>query len=83
MRTEDMTHMFSGHSSQVNTVQMDDIKVVSGGDDGFVRVWDLRMAKKLWEIHNRYLHVLLKFLSVKFAVQNVKVYTKLICFLIY
>ena len=50
-----MTNQFAGHSSQVNTVQMDDMKVVSGGDDGFVRVWDLRMSKKLWEIHNRYL----------------------------
>ena len=55
MRTESMTNQFAGHSSQVNTVQMDDMKVVSGGDDGFVRVWDLRMSKKLWEIHNRYL----------------------------
>jgi F-box/WD-40 domain protein 8 len=55
MRTESMTNQFAGHSSQINTVQMDDMKVVSGGDDGFVRVWDLRMSKKLWEIHNRYL----------------------------
>lgn len=54
MRTESMTNQFAGHSSQVNTVQMDDMKVVSGGDDGFVRVWDLRMSKKLWEIHNRH-----------------------------
>ncbi|XP_052073277.1 F-box/WD repeat-containing protein 8-like [Mytilus californianus] len=54
LRSENMTHLLSGHSSQVNTVQMDDIKIVSGGDDGFVRVWDLRMTKKLWEIHNRH-----------------------------
>jgi WD40 repeat protein len=47
MRTESMTNQFTGHSSQVNTVQMDDMKVVSGGDDGFVRVWDLRMSKTL------------------------------------
>lgn len=53
LRSEDLTHQFPGHSSQVNTVQMDEVKAISGGDDGFVRVWDLRMVKKLWEIHNR------------------------------
>lgn len=33
---------------------MDDWKVIFGGYDGFVFVWDLRMIRKLWEIYNRY-----------------------------
>ena len=42
-----------GHSAAVTTVQMDDWKVVSGDEAGFVGVWDQRMASKLWEMNNR------------------------------
>ena len=42
-----------GHSAEVTTVQMDDWKVVSGDEAGFVCVWDQRMASKLWEMNNR------------------------------
>ena len=42
-----------GHAAPVSCVQMDDWKVVSGGGDGLVIVWDKRMAAKLWELHNR------------------------------
>ena len=42
-----------GHSAAVTTVQMDDWKVVSGDEAGFVCVWDQRMASKLWEMNNR------------------------------
>ena len=38
---------------------MDEWKVVSGGVDGYlygsvVYLWDRRMGKKLWDLHNRY-----------------------------
>lgn len=36
-------------------VQMDKWKVVAGGEDGFLMVWDRRMGSKLWELHNRYI----------------------------
>ncbi|KAJ8312956.1 hypothetical protein KUTeg_010329 [Tegillarca granosa] len=36
----------------LTSVQMDEWKVVSSGDDGFVCVWDQRMATKLWDWHN-------------------------------
>ncbi|XP_076472891.1 F-box/WD repeat-containing protein 8-like isoform X2 [Babylonia areolata] len=43
-----------GHSAPVTTVQMDEWKVVSGDEAGFVCVWDQRMASKLWEMNNRH-----------------------------
>ncbi|KAH9490437.1 F-box/WD repeat-containing protein 8 [Bulinus truncatus] len=43
-----------GHVALVSTVQMDDWKIVSGDDGGFVYVWDQRMARKLWDIYNRH-----------------------------
>ncbi|KAK7087459.1 F-box/WD repeat-containing protein 8-like [Littorina saxatilis] len=43
-----------GHSAAVTTVQMDEWKVVSGDEAGFVSVWDQRMASKLWEMNNRH-----------------------------
>lgn len=53
-RTSNPVASFTGHMYQITTVQMDDWKVISGGYDGFVFVWDLRMTRKLWEIHNRH-----------------------------
>ncbi|XP_059144709.1 F-box/WD repeat-containing protein 8-like [Physella acuta] len=43
-----------GHIARVKTVQMDDWKVVSADEAGFVNVWDQRMCRKLWDIHNRH-----------------------------
>ena len=42
-----------GHYGVLNTVQMDDWKVVSGDEAGFVCVWDQRMARVMWETNNR------------------------------
>lgn len=56
-RTSNPVASFTGHMYQITTVQMDDWKVISGGYDGFVFVWDLRMTRKLWEIHNRYKNI--------------------------
>lgn len=41
------------HRLGVSAVQMDDWKIVSGGEDGLVCVWDQRMGAKLWEMHAR------------------------------
>lgn len=41
------------HRLGVSAVQMDDWKIVSGGEDGLVCVWDQRMGTKLWEMHAR------------------------------
>ncbi|XP_064024320.1 F-box/WD repeat-containing protein 8 isoform X1 [Pogoniulus pusillus] len=42
------------HQLGVTAVQMDDWKVVSGGEEGLVCVWDQRMGTKLWEMHARH-----------------------------
>ncbi|XP_064613363.1 F-box/WD repeat-containing protein 8-like [Liolophura sinensis] len=44
----------AAHTHVVSQVQMDDWKVVSGGEDGLTCVWDQRMALKLWDWHNRH-----------------------------
>ncbi|KAL3857333.1 hypothetical protein ACJMK2_012011 [Sinanodonta woodiana] len=54
MRQEHPVITLSGHSYIVSSVQMDEWKVVSGGEDGFVCVWDLRMKTKLWDWHTRH-----------------------------
>ncbi|KAH0625417.1 hypothetical protein JD844_014914, partial [Phrynosoma platyrhinos] len=45
---------FYGHQLGVSAVQMDDWKIVSGGEEGLVCVWDQRMGTKLWEMHARH-----------------------------
>ncbi|XP_060763432.1 F-box/WD repeat-containing protein 8 isoform X2 [Neoarius graeffei] len=42
------------HHMGVTTVQADDWKIVSGGGEGLVCVWEMRMGSKLWEMHNRH-----------------------------
>ncbi|XP_070572630.1 F-box/WD repeat-containing protein 8-like isoform X2 [Ptychodera flava] len=43
-----------GHGGSVTAVQMDDWKAVSGGFEGMLCVWDLRMKSKLWETYARH-----------------------------
>ncbi|NWX55160.1 FBXW8 protein, partial [Promerops cafer] len=43
-----------GHRLGVSAVRMDEWKVVSGGEEGLVCVWDQRMGAKLWEMHARH-----------------------------
>ncbi|XP_068594818.1 F-box/WD repeat-containing protein 8 [Brachionichthys hirsutus] len=43
-----------GHYLGVTSVQADDWKIVSGGGEGLVCVWEMRMGTKLWEMHNRH-----------------------------
>ncbi|CAN9512945.1 unnamed protein product [Ophioblennius macclurei] len=42
------------HHLGVTSVQADDWKIVSGGGEGLVCVWEMRMGAKLWEMHNRH-----------------------------
>ncbi|XP_034026784.1 F-box/WD repeat-containing protein 8 isoform X1 [Thalassophryne amazonica] len=42
------------HHLGVTTVQADDWKIVSGGGEGLVCVWEMRTGAKLWEMHNRH-----------------------------
>lgn len=42
-----------GHHLGVTSVQADEWKIVSGGGEGLVCVWEMRMGTKLWEMHNR------------------------------
>ncbi|XP_030074955.1 F-box/WD repeat-containing protein 8 [Microcaecilia unicolor] len=45
---------FYAHQLGVSAIYMDDWKVVSGGEEGLVSVWDQRMGTKLWEMHARH-----------------------------
>lgn len=42
------------HHLGVTSVQANDWKIVSGGEEGLVCVWEMRMGTKLWEMHNRH-----------------------------
>ncbi|NWX89665.1 FBXW8 protein, partial [Nothoprocta pentlandii] len=60
-----------GHPLGVSAVQMDDWKVVSGGEEGLVCVWDQRMGSKLWEMHARHPVRHLRFSSHSLITANV------------
>ncbi|XP_060468391.1 F-box/WD repeat-containing protein 8 isoform X1 [Panthera onca] len=53
-RTDKIALSLSAHQLGVSAVQMDDWKIVSGGEEGLVSVWDYRMNQKLWEVHSRH-----------------------------
>ena len=55
-RTDKIALSLSAHQLGVSAVQMDDWKIVSGGEEGLVSVWDYRMNQKLWEVHSRKLN---------------------------
>ncbi|XP_048411882.1 F-box/WD repeat-containing protein 8 isoform X3 [Stegostoma tigrinum] len=54
LRTSKAVMSFYGHQLGVSSVQMDDWKIVSGGEEGLVCVWEQRMGAKLWEMHSRH-----------------------------
>nr|XP_020019262.1 F-box/WD repeat-containing protein 8-like [Castor canadensis] len=54
LRTDKIALSLSAHQLGVSAVQMDDWKIVSGGEEGLVSVWDYRMNQKLWEVHSRH-----------------------------
>lgn len=51
-KSESLCSLYA-HRLGVSAVQMDDWKIVSGGEEGMVCVWDQRMGTKLWETHAR------------------------------
>ncbi|XP_061622796.1 F-box/WD repeat-containing protein 8 [Phyllopteryx taeniolatus] len=54
LRTGSCVSSLYAHHLGVTSVRMDDWKVVSGGGEGLVCVWEMRMGTKLWEMHNRH-----------------------------
>ncbi|MBN3304309.1 FBXW8 protein, partial [Amia calva] len=54
LRTGSQVTSLYAHHLGVSAVQADDWKIVSGGEEGLVCVWEMRMGAKLWEIHNRH-----------------------------
>uniref|UniRef100_A0A674P8F4 F-box and WD repeat domain containing 8 n=1 Tax=Takifugu rubripes TaxID=31033 RepID=A0A674P8F4_TAKRU len=54
LRTASSVASLYAHHLGVTAVQADDWKIVSGGGEGLVCVWELRMRAKLWEMHNRH-----------------------------
>ncbi|XP_032055045.1 F-box/WD repeat-containing protein 8 [Aythya fuligula] len=52
-KSESLCSLYA-HRLGVSAVQMDDWKIVSGGEEGMVCVWDQRMGTKLWETHARH-----------------------------
>lgn len=54
LRTASSVASLYAHHLGVTAVQADDWKIVSGGGEGLVCVWELRMRAKLWEMHNRW-----------------------------
>ncbi|XP_054629589.1 F-box/WD repeat-containing protein 8 [Dunckerocampus dactyliophorus] len=54
LRTGSSVASLYAHHLGVTSVQLDDWKMVSGGGEGLVCVWEMRMATKLWEMHNRH-----------------------------
>uniref|UniRef100_A0A667Z2B8 F-box/WD repeat-containing protein 8 n=1 Tax=Myripristis murdjan TaxID=586833 RepID=A0A667Z2B8_9TELE len=54
LRTGSSVASLYAHHLGVTSVQADDWKIVSGGGEGLVCVWEMRMGAKLWEMHNRH-----------------------------
>ncbi|XP_013866584.1 F-box/WD repeat-containing protein 8 [Austrofundulus limnaeus] len=54
LRTGSSAASLYAHHLGVTCVQVDDWKIVSGGGEGLVCVWEMRMGAKLWEMHNRH-----------------------------
>ncbi|XP_060539752.1 F-box/WD repeat-containing protein 8 isoform X2 [Pantherophis guttatus] len=71
LRRSEPVSSLCGHQLGVSAVQMDDWKVVSGGEEGLVCVWDQRMGNKLWEMHARHPVRHLRFNSHSLITANV------------
>ncbi|XP_039188420.1 F-box/WD repeat-containing protein 8 [Crotalus tigris] len=71
LRRSDPVSSLYGHQLGVSAVQMDDWKVVSGGEEGLVCVWDQRMSTKLWEVHARHPVRHLRFSSHSLITANI------------
>ncbi|KAK1156494.1 F-box/WD repeat-containing protein 8-like isoform X1 [Acipenser oxyrinchus oxyrinchus] len=54
LRTGKSVVSLYAHHLGVSAVQTDDWKIVSGGEEGLLCLWEMRMGAKLWEMHNRH-----------------------------
>ncbi|XP_041084096.1 F-box/WD repeat-containing protein 8-like [Polyodon spathula] len=54
LRTGKSVASLYAHHLGVSVVQTDDWKIVSGGEEGLLCLWEMRMGAKLWEMHNRH-----------------------------
>ena len=45
VETGDCVYTLNGHDSAVTCLQFDDTKLLSGSDDGTLKLWDLRTGK--------------------------------------
>ncbi|NP_001108050.1 F-box/WD repeat-containing protein 8 [Danio rerio] len=54
LRTGSSVLSLYAHHMGVTAVQADDWRIVSGGGEGLVIVWEMRIGAKLWEMHNRH-----------------------------
>ncbi|XP_074212267.1 F-box/WD repeat-containing protein 8 isoform X2 [Camelus bactrianus] len=78
LRTDTIALSVSAHQLGVSAVQMDDWKIVSGGEEGLVSVWDYRMNQKLWEVHSRHPVRHISFNSHSLITANVP-YERVVC----
>ncbi|XP_006204849.1 F-box/WD repeat-containing protein 8 [Vicugna pacos] len=78
LRTDTIALSISAHQLGVSAVQMDDWKIVSGGEEGLVSVWDYRMNQKLWEVHSRHPVRHISFNSHSLITANVP-YERVVC----
>ena len=73
LRAEEPQLSLRGHSSPVTTVQMDSWKVVSGAQDGTLKVWDLRMGGVLWDTRASHPVRLSRFNTERLVTANIPV----------
>ncbi|XP_028314097.1 F-box/WD repeat-containing protein 8 [Gouania willdenowi] len=71
LRTGSSVASLYAHHLGVTAVQADDWKIVSGGGEGLVCVWELRMGAKLWEMHNRHPVRHVRFTSIALVTANI------------
>lgn len=71
LRTGSSVVSLYAHHMGVTTVQADDWKIVSGGAEGLVSVWEMRIGAKLWEMHNRHPVRHVKFNSSTLVTANI------------
>ena len=50
VETRAMIHVFSGHTNYVHSVDTCDNIVASGGEDGSVRLWDMKLKESVHEM---------------------------------
>ena len=50
LETNQAVHRLAAHDNSVTSLQFDDSRIVSGGSDGRVKIWDLRTGTLIREL---------------------------------